>query len=526
VTFSIPDRPCDIQGIPKKFREWRPKQKSAVEWLCREIESNHQFIALDAPTGLGKSLLAVATARLLGLKTIYVVSTKQLQQQLQADFVEAGAVVIWGRDNYPCIRFSKGSGITAASCTHRDDMPCPKYRDCPYKLAKRQALAADVAIVNYAFFLAEANFVGGFSGWPLVVLDEADLAETELLNFVSLELTRKQLQTCNLEPPQYKTKVDSWLNWAGPALKKVHSQVQLLDDEIMPYVENDVDPPLDLAWELVKYQRLEGKLRRFTSWVDETWVGEFGEDDWRFRPTFVRKQGGLLYKHSNKVLAMSATILSANDWGWNLGIEDKIAFYEVPSTFPKESRPLVYLPIADFSRKKIDDDALNMMTRAIDALLDKHCLEKGLIHTISYKLKDHILSHSRHKKRLRAHANASERSKALERFIASNEPLVLVSPSFQRGVDLWGDRARFQVIIKLPFPDLGDKQTSKRYFSGQSGKRWYALEAARNLIQMAGRIVRSANDYGVTYVLDERFRRFYQQMEADFPTWFKEAVIW
>jgi len=389
--MDIPNRPSGITGIPRKFDEWRPGQKEAIDWACQQLQDN-RFLALDAPTGSGKSLIAIATARSLGLKTIYVVSTKQLQQQLQADFAEAGAVVIWGRENYPCVRFSQDSRISAASCTHQENMPCPKFNKCPYKVAKRQALAADIAIVNYAFFLAEANFVGGFSGWPLLVLDEADLAEAELLSFVSLEFTRKQLETCKLELPQYKTKLDSWLNWVGPTLQKVRSYRQSLEEEIMPYIEDDTEPPLNLAWELVKYQRLEGKLKKFTSWVDDTWIGEFSEENWRFKPIFVRKQGELLYKHSGKVLAMSATILSANDWGWNLGIEDKIAFYRVPSTFPKEGRPFVYLPVADFSKRKINDEALNVMVRSIDAILDKHNGDKGLIHTISQCLYRDFLS--------------------------------------------------------------------------------------------------------------------------------------
>ncbi|GAH65791.1 unnamed protein product, partial [marine sediment metagenome] len=108
----------------------------------------------------------------------------------------------------------------------------------------------------------------------------------------------------------------------------------------------------------------------------------------------------------------------------------------------------------------------------------------------------------------------------------SEAPLVLVSPSFGRGVDLFGDRARFQIICKIPFPDLGDKQTSKRRWSGKSGERWYLLETVRAIVQMAGRIVRSADDYGVTYILDSRFERFFKQMHKDFPPWFTEAIVW
>ncbi|GAI99131.1 unnamed protein product, partial [marine sediment metagenome] len=125
-----------------------------------------------------------------------------------------------------------------------------------------------------------------------------------------------------------------------------------------------------------------------------------------------------------------------------------------------------------------------------------------------------------------SHSEAGTRAEALQQLIDSDSPLVLVSPSFGRGVDLFGDRARFQICIKIPFLDLSDKQTAKRRWSGKGGERWYLLETVRAIVQMAGRIVRSADDHGVTYFLDERWSRFYRQMEKDFPPWFREACIW
>ena len=206
-----PDRPCDVPGIPAKYTTWRPHQRETVEWLVEQLKNGGKFAALDAPTGSGKSLDAIAAAKLAGKKVIVVVSTKQLQVQYADCF--PGAVVIWGRENYSCPRFS-GTELTAASCTHRKHSPCPKIDQCPYKIQKRRALAADLVIVNYAFFLNEANYVGGFSGWPLVVFDEGDLAEGELMKYVSVTLTRHQLEQCRIEPPEFKTKPEAWIQWA------------------------------------------------------------------------------------------------------------------------------------------------------------------------------------------------------------------------------------------------------------------------------------------------------------------------
>jgi len=76
------------------------------------------------------------------------------------------------------------------------------------------------------------------------------------------------------------------------------------------------------------------------------------------------------------------------------------SFGRISSSFPKENRPIIYLPTADFSQKAADEESTIMMIRVIDGLLDKHQNEKGLIHTISYKLAKELLSKSRHHNRL------------------------------------------------------------------------------------------------------------------------------
>lgn len=205
---------------------------------------------------------------------------------------------------------------------------------------------------------------------------------------------------------------------------------------------------------------------------------------------------------------------------------ERLGFLRIPSYFPREHRPIVPLSVADLSLKAANAESLTLTMRMVDGLMDKHSNEKGIIHAISYAIAKYILEHSQYQSRLISHSEAGTRAKALQQLIESESPLVLVSPSFGRGVDLFGDRARFQIICKIPFLDLGDKQTAKRRWSGKGGERWYLLETVRAIVQMAGRIVRSADDYGITYILDSRFERFYKQMKRDFPPWFSEAIVW
>jgi Rad3-related DNA helicase len=84
------------------------------------------------------------------------------------------------------------------------------------------------------------------------------------------------------------------------------------------------------------------------------------------------------------------------------------------------------------------------------------------------------------------------------------------------------------VILKVPFPNLGDKVVSARYYSGREGKTWYTLNTVRTLVQMTGRAVRSDTDWAVTYILDSAFsdRLWYNGGRGMFPQWWKDALVW
>jgi Rad3-related DNA helicase len=67
------------------------------------------------------------------------------------------------------------------------------------------------------------------------------------------------------------------------------------------------------------------------------------------------------------------------------------------------------------------------------------------------------------------------------------------------GVDLKGDLARFQIIIKAPYSPLGDVRIQKMF---ELDKQWYLNKMLGSVIQACGRGVRSPNDKCVTYILD------------------------
>jgi Rad3-related DNA helicase len=89
------------------------------------------------------------------------------------------------------------------------------------------------------------------------------------------------------------------------------------------------------------------------------------------------------------------------------------------------------------------------------------------------------------------------------------------------GVDLKGDLSRFQIIMKIPYPYLGDPLIKKRMNKWEG---WYSLQTAKLIVQSSGRSIRSNDDAAVTYILDSDWTRFYGRNKSIFPTSFKECL--
>ena len=91
------------------------------------------------------------------------------------------------------------------------------------------------------------------------------------------------------------------------------------------------------------------------------------------------------------------------------------------------------------------------------------------------------------------------------------------------GFNLQDDLARFQIIPKIPYPYLGDKQVEAKR---DADPEWYAMQTAMTIIQACGRIVRSDDDHGETYILDADFKMLYDRHQDFFPKWFREGFKW
>ncbi len=510
---------------PFPFARYRVGQREAIDAARDAFADGRRVVVVEAPTGAGKSAIAVTLAR--EAKSAYLLTAqKVLQDQYVRDFDDLA--LMKGRANYPC----------EVAPTHAAAAPClagrtfPECDACQYFRAKDRALAAPRALMNYAYFLHELNYAGGFRPRQLLVLDEAHNAETLLMGFVQVSLGDAQLARAgiDLRLPGFP-EPEALFDFAEDLRPRLSARARELD-AVLGVGALPPDVELD---QLRVRQWLDGQAQRLT-WLVETrdagvpWVLEHRYEERgagvTFKPVEVAPFADeLLFDHAERALLLSATVLDAETFLRGLGVDaDDAAVVQVASTFPAERRPLVARPIARLTRHHLERD-LPKLAAEVAAIMIDHETEKGVVHTHSYRIAAAILRSlpADLRRRVVTHHDAGGREAALEAHLTRPEPTVLMSPSMTEGLDLVGDLARWQVICKLPYPYLGDPQVAARRADDPG---WYDWRTSLTLVQAYGRAVRSEDDHAITYLLDADAPAFLRRQRHRLPAWFLEAVRW
>lgn len=509
---------------PFPFKRYRKGQREALEQARAAFAAGKRFVVIEAPTGSGKSAIAVTLAR--EAESAYLLTAqKLLQDQYANDFPDLA--LLKGRSNYPCL----------VAPTHAAAAPCtlgrrfPECDDCPYFVAKDAAMGARGTLMNYAYYLAELNYSGGFGPRQLLILDEAHNAEAALMGFVQVTLSDAMLERVALSEriPNAFDELDyfDFAEEVAPLLAQRGREIEarLKQDNLTShlalefmqqkhYLDNQVK-----RLELLRYSREEENVE----WVLERGRGEAGQ--WlSFKPVRVAAFAEpLLFGFAERVLMLSATILDPPTYLRSLGLEPEEAeVISVASEFPAENRPIHVRPVARLTRHHLEND-LPKLAATVNDLLAEHPREKGIVHAHSYRIASYLVQHvaREHRHRIISHESSDGRDAALSQHLASRNPTVLITPSMTEGIDLPGELSRWQVICKIPYPYLGDPQIARRMADDRA---WYDWRTCLTVVQAYGRSVRSAEDHAETYLLDADFPAFLARQRRRLPPWFLEAL--
>jgi Rad3-related DNA helicase len=216
---------------------------------------------------------------------------------------------------------------------------------------------------------------------------------------------------------------------------------------------------------------------------------------------------------------MSGTIIDKELFCDINGINPKEAiYYSIPSPFDAQNRKIFYLPMGKMSWEKKEETFKNYV-EVLPKILKKYSGKKGIIHTNSFELSGWI-KEAVSDDRLLFH-DSDNKNEILQHHYQTDKPSVIVSPSMSTGVSFDHDRARFQVIAKIPYPSLGSQKNKMRK---QQNPNYYAWKTCCGIIQMCGRAVRSHTDFADTIIIDSSFGDVLRYSSKYLPQWFLSSV--
>jgi ATP-dependent DNA helicase DinG len=514
--------PKDL-GLP--FARYRDGQLEIIRRIVEAFKSN-KIVILEAATGVGKSAIGVSVARIMEAKTIITTQTKQLESQYIGAF---GDLIydIRGRGNFQCA-WEPAVNCDAAICTVSERCPlaeelgASKWVVCPYYQAKAEAANAPLAITNIFYYLSEVNFVGMLGERGLLIADEGHLLESALMGFVSIDLSRARFSRLGLMVPPLRD-IKSVIYWAQRSQERVQTIMGDLTERFERYeARGESAEAGKLAADITNARAQAANLSRVLLLNDQEWIVTNNPYSVNLKPVWATKFGEpCIFSHTEKTLVMSATIRHKEQFCKTLGLDPQETEYiEMPTAFPREHRLINFWPVAKVD-KNTDDADYDKIVRAVDAILWKHRHERGVIHTVSYKIADHLSAHSAFAERFITHTSRN-REERIQHFMNGEDNGVLVSPSVEIGLDLPDDLGRFGIIVKLPWLSLGDEQVRARTAQDQ---QWYSWTTACALVQTTGRTTRHERDYSTSYILDANALWFLERNRSLFPKWWLDAIV-
>ena len=594
----------------------REVQQQLAEAVALAVEERATLVA-EAGTGVGKTFAYLVPLLLSGRRALVSTATKSLQDQLflrdlprlrQALRLPVRIALLKGRGSYLCIhrlqqaretgslpdRFAVralarietwASGTSTGDLAEIDGLDdrspviplvtstrdnclgqeCPHFRDCHVVKARREAMAADLVVVNHHLFFADLSLrdSGVAELLPTVdaaVFDEAhQLVETGLQFLGTLLSTNQVIDFGRDLVAAGLTHARGLADWTGVAggldraarelrlacagpLRDVKGILKLRWDEragtedflraltdLAIAADAARDAALSVEAAAPDFTRLVERGRRLAQLAHAfeapaatdrvRWI-DLGPRDARLieSPLHIRD----LFTEQRALaprawVFTSATLGSDDDLSWfteSAALEDARKL-RVGSPFDYATNARTWVPPRF---PKPNEASHPAAVGALAARLAGRLGGRTFVLTTTLRVLPviaealtqaaadagtplQVLVQGTHPKR-----------SLLQRFLDTAGSVLVGSASFWEGIDVPGDALQCVIIDKLPFPPPHDPLVQARSKELESRGRdpfndYYLSEAAIALKQGAGRLIRSETDRGLLVITDPRLRQ-------------------
>ena len=594
----------------------REVQQRLAEQVVRAIVQRSALVA-EAGTGVGKTFAYLVPVLLSGRRALVSTATKSLQDQLflrdlprlrDALGVPVTLALLKGRSSYLCLhrleQARRGAELpdrwavralarieTWAQATRSGDLAeieglderspviplvtstrdnclgsdCPQFKSCHVMQARREAMAADLVVVNHHLFFADMALrdSGVAELLPTVdiaVFDEAhQLVETgvqflgtmlgtgQLIDFArdllaiglqqarglrdwqqlcgTLEQGARQLRL-RCAGPLSDVRGSLKLGWderAGSAgwadgLQAVADAAQAVQEALQDVLA--VGPDFDKLQE--RAQALARLAQQFAQPAPDDHVRWIDLSAQQARlvqsPLDIRALFGEQRQAASKAwIFTSATLGDDAGLSWftvPAGLEDAVTQrYGSPFDYAAHARLWVPLPFPKPNEASHPAAVGALAARCARALRGRCFVLTTTLRVlplIAEALGDAL---ARSGSPMEVLVQGSQPKRALlQRFGDGRDCVLVGSQSFWEGIDVPGDALQCVIIDKLPFPPPNDPlvQARVRRIEARGGNafaEYFVTEAAVSLKQGAGRLIRSETDRGLLVVCDPRLRQ-------------------
>ena len=599
-----PDGPL-AQGIAG-YRV-RAQQVEMAERIAAAIDRHEVFIA-EAGTGTGKTFAYLVPALRSGGKVIVSTGTKTLQDQLfnkdlpmvraalkapvriallkgranyvcpyhlersladgrflsREDAADARRISVFAKttqtgDKAECIEVNENSPVWNSVTSTRDNclgQDCPDYRDCFVMAARREAMAADLVVVNHHLFFADVmlrdeGMAELLPACNTVIFDEAhQLPEVATLFFGDSVSTAQFLDLARdaraeglanardcldlpvLNKAMEKAARDLRLAVGLDAGRFAYGQLlekpefapalTLLEEETAKFaalLETQAARAegLEKCWQ--RATELQQQLAQCQNPVDPGYVrwAEAYTHSLQLNSTpldvagiFRKQMGG----HPRAWIFTSATLAVQGHFQHycaELGLgEPETGCWQSPFDYGEQA--VLYAPLG-----MPDPNAWNYTEAVVDAAWPAVKAANGGAFFLCTSLKAMRRTHELLKAKLEDEGldlpllvqGEGSKNDLLQRFRHLGNAILVGSQSFWEGVDVRGEALSLVVIDKIPFAPPDDPVLSARIEEMKKQGRNAFIEyqlprAVINVKQGAGRLIRDESDKGVLMICDPR----------------------
>ena len=561
-----------------KPRDGQLKIIDRIIYAC--VNNKKKYILLNAPTGTGKSIIGIISSSIIWdlyketksdlseMQPMQIItSTKALQDQYD-EFCETSEktdhLIIKGAANYKCFA-NPIPNSTAKQCyiksllfSKESEKSTKKINKkcftCEYKYVQENKNSKKTIITNYAYHFVDRIYLSkqeDTHGKPLclnkrfiTIYDEAHSMNENFVSHMSILFSKERASEIRADIGVITPKARAWANKqldfvvSGIENKYIsknnYKHIYLktlfgLYEKISSWFKKRLTYTQN-PHEYFVYKNLADKYFSFGCKIDDLFIYEYDSildvnyDKVSFvvKPIFMNNIfKDVVSSNSTHCILMSAT-LSAELTMDMLSLDTKeIEIINADNTFNVSDKKVIIdsalMTKMNFVGMK-DKKIVNKQIKNINKILLNHKDDKGLILGNSFAFCKIIANKINTTHDIILHEEGISLEDILDKF-KDSENSILISPSIFEGLDFPGDFSRFNIMIKAPYPSLGDKRMN---FIARNHPMIYKQITLQKIIQGMGRSTRFKGDKSTTYFLDTHLEKLFN---SRFNTWKNQFEI-